>query len=338
METLINAIPKAELHLHIEGSLSPALLLKLADKNKVALPYKTLEEVESAYQFEDLQSFLDIYYFGASVLIEEDDFYQLMWQYLCHCKENNIVHCEVMFDPQTHTQRGIGFDVFMPGFIRAIEQAKQEWGQSTLLIMSFLRHLSEESAFETLEQSRPYLSDVTAVGLDSSESGNPPEKFARVFKACRDMGLELVAHAGEEGPPEYIWSALEDLHVSRIDHGVRCVEDAELVNYLNVNQVPLTVCPVSNVKLKVFSEMSEHNILTLLEQGLIVTVNSDDPTYFGGFLTDNYAVLSEQLDMTTSQLVQLVKNSFNASFLPDKKKRQFIRQVEQVVTRVARQR
>ena len=324
VRALIKSLPKVELHLHIEGSLEPDLMMELAHKHGVDLPYGSVEEISRAYQFDNLQSFLDLYYLGASVLVDEDDFYQLMWRYLLKCKADNVVHAEIMFDPQTHTQRGIGFDVFMPGFLRAIEQAKKEWGMSCYLIMSFLRHLSEQSAYETLKQAEPYLKNIKSIGLDSSELGNPPEKFEGVFAKAREHDLLPVAHAGEEGPPEYIWGALNNLKVSRIDHGVRCVEDSNLVDYLLEKQIPLTVCPLSNIKLCVFEHMSSHNILTLLEMGLCVTVNADDPSYFGGYLNDNYLALEQHLNLSEEQLTQLIKNSFIASFLPENEKQHWL--------------
>ncbi len=324
IKTLIAQLPKAELHLHIEGSLEPELMMALAKKHNVALPYQTLEEVKAAYQFDSLQSFLDLYYLGANVLQDEDDFFQLMWAYLCHCREDNVVHTEIMFDPQTHTDRGIGFDVFMPGFLRAIEKARAEWGQSCLLIMSFLRHLSEQSAFETLASAEPWLAHIDAVGLDSSELGNPPEKFARVFAKAGELGLLRVAHAGEEGPPEYVWEALDVLNVDRIDHGVRSIEDDALMARLAEEQMALTVCPLSNIKLCVFDDMTQHNILALLDKGLLVTVNADDPSYFGGYLNQNFLAMAEHLPLTEAQLRRLVANSFTASFLPDETKQKWI--------------
>lgn len=323
----VSQVPKAELHLHIEGSLEPELMMSLANKHGVELPYSSIEEVRHAYDFHNLQSFLDLYYFGASVLCDEDDFYQLMLAYLRKCREDNVVHTEIMFDPQTHTERGIGFEVFMPGFARAIKRAENEWGQSCLLIMSFLRHLSEDSALQTLEDARHYLAMITAVGLDSSELGNPPEKFERVFAKAKNYGLKRVAHAGEEGPPAYIWAATQILNVDRIDHGVRSLEDPALVAYLVEQKIPLTVCPLSNTKLKVFQHMTQHNILQLLEQGLLATVNADDPSYFGGYLNDNYFALIEHLPMEKAHLVQLVKNSFRASFLPDKVKQAWLAKI-----------
>ena len=324
----IKKIPKAELHLHIEGSLTPELMWNLAAKHSVSLPYNSVEEIAAAYNFSDLQSFLDLYYAGAGVLIDEDDFYQLMWAYLSRCHEENIVHTEIMFDPQTHTERGIGFATFMAGFLRAMKDAEEQFGISSYLIMSFLRHLPESSAFETLEQAKPYFSDIHAVGLDSSELGHPPSKFERVFKQAKQHGFKIVAHAGEEGPASYIWEAINLLEVDRIDHGVRCQEDAELMTYLKEKQIPLTVCPLSNLKLCVIDDMKQHNILTLLEEGLLVTVNSDDPTYFGGFLNDNFIALSESLDVNEEHVKALAKNSFTASFLPEDKKRQYINQID----------
>ena len=324
---IINEIPKAELHLHIEGSLEPELMMELAEKHSVDLPYTSIEQVRLAYNFDNLQSFLDLYYLGASVLRDENDFYQLMWRYLLKCKEDNVVHTEIMFDPQTHTERGIGFDIFMPGFNRAIEQAKKEWGQSSLLIMSFLRHMSEQSAFDTLKTAKPYLHMICAVGLDSSELGNPPEKFTRVFAKAKELGLLRVAHAGEEGPPEYIWGALNELDVHRIDHGVRSIEDPELVAVLKERQMPLTVCPLSNIKLRVFNDMTQHNILQLVEQGMLVTVNADDPSYFGGYLNDNFHALAQHLPLNINQVKQLAANSFTGSFLVESEKQAWLQKI-----------
>lgn len=324
---LLNALPKAELHLHIEGTLSPALMWELADKHQVSLPYKSESEIVAAYQFDSLQSFLDLYYQGADVLRDEDDFYRLMWEYLKSCHQQRIVHTEVMFDPQTHTGRGIGFDIFMPGLLRAARDAKQEWGISCYFICSFLRHLSEQAAFETLDAAAPWYADITAFGLDSSELGHPPEKFARVFERVKALGFSIVAHAGEEGPPEYIWQAIELLQVDRIDHGVRCQEDPRLLALIKARQLPLTVCPLSNLKLCVYDDLANHNILALLEEGLLVTVNSDDPTYFGGFLNDNFIALEQALNMNEQQLRQLIVNGFKASFLPAADKQYWIDQV-----------
>jgi adenine deaminase len=327
LKNWVRCVPKAELHLHIEGSLEPELMMRLANKHGVVLPYSSIEEVRVAYDFHNLQSFLDLYYLGASVLLDEDDFYQLMLAYLQKCRLDNVVHAEIMFDPQTHTDRGIGFEVFMPGFARAMKQAESEWGQSSLLIMSFLRHLSEESAMHTLDEARPYLAMISAVGLDSSELGHPPEKFERVFAKAKTYGLKRVAHAGEEGPPAYVWGAAKSLEVNRIDHGVRSLEDPELVAHLVSHKIPLTVCPLSNTKLKVFQHMKEHNILQLLEHGLVATINADDPSYFGGYLNDNYFALIEHLPIDKTHLIKLVKNSFTASFLPEKTKQYWLTKV-----------
>jgi adenosine deaminase len=327
LKTWVSGLPKAELHLHIEGSLEPELMMSLANKHGVELPYSSIEEVRAAYDFHNLQSFLDLYYLGASVLQDEEDFYQLMFAYLIKCRADNVVHTEIMFDPQTHTARGIGFEVFMPGFARAMKQAENEWGQSSLLIMSFLRHLSEESALQTLDDARHYLAMITAVGLDSAELGNPPEKFERVFAKAKSYGLKRVAHAGEEGPPEYIWGATKVLDVHRIDHGVRSIEDPDLIKHLVEKQIPLTVCPLSNTKLKVFQHMQEHNILHLLEHGLLATINADDPSYFGGYLNDNYFALIDHLPIGKPHLLQLVQNSFTASFLPQEVKERWLAKI-----------
>ena len=313
----VRSLPKAELHLHIEGTLEPAMLMNLAAKHQVNLPYLTEADVERAYNFEDLQSFLDLYYLGASVLIDEDDFYSLMIRYLERCRDEGIVHTEMMFDPQTHTERGVEFSVFMSGFGRAMEDAKRQWGQSSLLIMCFLRHLPEESAFETLKAAEPFKSQISSVGLDSSELGHPPEKFERVYAAAGQQGYRLVAHAGEEGPPTYIVEALDRLKVERIDHGVRCMEDAELVERLVKAQIPLTVCPLSNVRLCVFGTMADHPIRHMLKRGLNVTVNSDDPPYFGGYLLDNFQALHRELGLTMEDARQLAINSIRSSFIDE---------------------
>ncbi len=327
-ESWLCQLPKAELHLHIDGSLEPSRLLKLAEKNKITLPYSSVEEVEQAYQFENLQSFLDLYYLGASVLREEEDFYDLMMDYLLRCKENTILHTEIMVEPQTYLPYGVDIAVVMAGFKAAISDAKKGWGQSTLLILSFLRHLSEKEALDMLATARPYKEDFVAIGLASSEQGNPPGKFTQLYQQAQSEGYRCIAHAGEEGPPAYIWDALNTLKVDRIDHGVRCVEDSELVAYLRSQSVPLTVCPLSNVRLCVFDSMKSHNILKLLDQGLMVTVNSDDPTYFGGFLNDNYLSLYRELEMNRSQAIQFAKNSFNASFLDQEDKGKFIQHID----------
>ena len=312
LPALVQAMPKAELHMHIEGSLEPELIFALAQRNGVTLSYPSVEALRAAYAFTDLQSFLDIYYAGASVLLTEQDFHDMAWAYFLKAKADNVVHSELFFDPQTHTERGVPFEVVIKGLHSACERARTELGVSATLIMCFLRHLSEEAALETLEQSLPYRHLFIGVGLDSSERGHPPEKFARVFARCKELGLHLVAHAGEEGPPEYIINALDVLHVERIDHGVRCVEDPELVKRLARQGTALTVCPLSNTKLCVFDDMRQHNILQMLEQGVKVTVNSDDPAYFGGYVTENFMALYDSLGMTREQAQRLAQNSLDA--------------------------
>ncbi len=324
----IRTVPKAELHLHIDGSLQAERLLSLAHKNGVDMPYKSVAEIEAAYNFVDLQSFLDLYYLGASVLRDEEDFYHLMMDYLLKCKEQNIVHTEIMVEPQTYLPNGVAMATMMAGFKQAAKEAREKWGQSSLFILSMLRHRSEEEAIATLDQAEAFRDDLVAIGLASSEQGHPPEKFTRLYQLANERGYLAVAHAGEEGPPAYIRSALDTLGVQRIDHGVRCVEDDALVARLVAEQVPLTVCPLSNVRLCVFDQMADHTILQLLERGVMVTVNSDDPTYFGGFLNENYEALAAELNMTQAQATALVKNSFEASFLPDERKRAFIDQID----------
>jgi adenosine deaminase len=308
----LNALPKAELHLHLEGSLEPELLFALAARNQIALPWADVETLRQAYAFNNLQEFLDLYYQGADVLRSEQDFYDLTWAYLQKCKAQNVIHVEPFFDPQTHTDRGIPFEVVLTGIQQALNDGQQQLGISSGLILSFLRHLSEEAAFETLEQAMPFRDAFIAVGLDSSELGHPPSKFERVFAKARSEGLLAVAHAGEEGPPEYIWQALDLLKVSRIDHGVRAAEDPRLIQRLIDEQIPLTVCPLSNTKLKVFEHMGQHNILKLLEMGVKVTVNSDDPAYFGGYVTENFMALHDGLGMSREQAQKLAQNSLDA--------------------------
>lgn len=323
------AIPKTELHLHLDGSLQAHRMLSLADKHGIRLPYATVSEVEAAYQFKDLQSFLDLYYLGASVLRDEDDFYHLMMDYLLVCRDENIVHTEIMIEPQTYAPNGVEFATMMAGFSRAINEAAENWGQSVGLILSLLRHLSEEDALETLQAADAFRDQFIAIGLASSELGNPPEKFVRLYAAARERGYRLVAHAGEEGPAEYIWQALNLLHVDRIDHGVRCLEDPDLVAHLAKARIPLTVCPLSNVRLCVFDNMGDHTLLQLLEQGLCVTVNSDDPAYFGGYLSANYLALQESLGMDRAQTLKLIKNGFEASFLADSVKDAYLKQLSE---------
>ena len=316
----LNALPKVELHLHLEGSLEPELMFELAHRNNIVLPFKTVEQIRSAYQFSKLQDFLNIYYQGANVLQVEQDFYDLVWAYLVKCSQQNVVHVEPFFDPQTHTDRGVAFGTVIHGITRALQDGEAKLGITSRLIMCFLRHLSEEDAFLTLQQAEPYLEQIAAVGLDSSELGHPPEKFSRVFTRARELGLLTVAHAGEEGPAEYVWTAINDLKVSRIDHGVCSITDPKLMAYLIKTQLPLTVCPLSNLKLCVFDDMSQHTILDMLEQGVCVTVNSDDPAYFGGYMTENFVALARGLGMTKVQARQLVINSIDASFADDQRK------------------
>jgi len=331
-KSFLAGMPKAELHLHLDGALSPELMFTLAQRNKVELPYKSVAEIEAAYQFTSLQSFLDVYYQGASALNREQDFYDLTTDYFLKCKADNIRHTEISFDPQTHTERGIAFEIIISGILRAMDDAKKNWNTSSLLIMDFLRHLSEESAMKTLEQARPWKDKIIAVGLDSSELGHPPSKFKRVFDQARAEGFRVVAHAGEEGPPEYIWEAINLLKVERIDHGVRSDEDPRLMEYLRASQIPLTVCPLSNVRLCVYKDMKQHNIFKLMSSGLRVMVNSDDPTYFGGYLNDNYFALADAFAMTRAQALQLAHNSFTASFISDKEKQGFINELEAYAT------
>lgn len=312
----LNALPKAELHMHLEGSLEPELMFKLAERNRIQLPWDSVETLRSAYAFNNLQEFLDIYYQGANVLQTEQDFYDLTWAYLKKCEEQNVIHVEPFFDPQTHTARGIPMEVAITGISEALGDARDMLGISSGLILSFLRHLPEEEAFATLQQAMPFRDLFFAVGLDSSEMGHPPSKFTNVFAKARSEGLLAVAHAGEEGPPEYVWEALDLLKVSRIDHGVRAYEDPRLMARLIEEQIPLTVCPLSNTKLRVYQDMSEHPILDMLEQGVMVTVNSDDPAYFGGYLTENFQALHAGLGMTQQQAQRLADNSLNARLAP----------------------
>lgn len=310
-------VPKAELHLHIDGSLQAARMLSLAEKNRIALPYRTIEQVEAAYEFDNLQSFLELYYLGASVLVDEEDFYHLMMDYLLKCRQQNIVHTEIMVEPQTYAPNGVRFATMMTGFTKAIEEAKAQWGQSVILILSVLRHLSEEAALATLAEASEFRDHFTAVGLASSELGNPPEKFKNFYSAARTQGYRTTIHAGEEGPSQFIWDAIQKLCVERIDHGVRCSQDTNLLDYLVESQIALTVCPLSNVRLCVFDTVHQHNILELLNRGVNVTVNSDDPAYFGGYLNENFLALHNALGLTKSQAEKLISNAFNASFLSE---------------------
>ena len=327
---LIQALPKAELHVHIEGTFEPELMFAIAQRNQIQIPYQSVEEVKQAYNFHNLQSFLDIYYAGANVLVHEQDFYDLAWAYFEKCAEDKVVHTEMFFDPQTHTDRGVEFATVIEGLKRACQDAQQKLGISSQLIMCFLRHLSEEKAFETLEQALPFKDEIIAVGLDSSEVGHPPAKFERVFAKAREEGFLIVAHAGEEGPPEYVWEALDLLKVNRIDHGVRSEEDKQLMARLIAEKMPLTVCPLSNLKLCVVNDMKEHNICRLLQQGVHVTVNSDDPSYFGGYMNDNFIAIQQALDLSNEELKQLAINSFEASFISDQEKQKWIAEIKKI--------
>jgi adenine deaminase len=323
----IEGLPKAELHLHLEGSFEPELMFEIAQRNGLRLPYKNVEEIKNAYRFNNLQEFLDIYYAGAGVLITEQDFYDLTMNYLRKIHSENVIHTEVFFDPQTHTERGIAFETVFNGIEKALLQAEEEMGISYRIIMSFLRHLDEDSAFKTLEMAMPYKDKIIAVGLDSSELGNPPSKFERVFAKARQEGFLCVAHAGEEGPASYIHEALNLLKVQRIDHGNRCLEDDELVEKLKSLKMPLTICPLSNLKLKVVKDMRDHPIRKLLEKGLMATVHSDDPAYFGGYMNENYGAITEALQLSKAEVAQLARNSFNSCFVEEHHKAKMLEQL-----------
>ena len=318
----IKKVPKAELHLHIEGSLEAEFMFKLAKRNNIKIPFKNIDEVKMAYNFDNLQSFLNIYYQGSKVLINEQDFFDLTWAYMLKSKEDNVVHSEIFFDPQAHTSRGIKFDIVINGIHKAIIKAEKELEISSKIIMCFLRHLDEQSAFKILDQALLHKEKIIGVGLDSTEVGNPPRKFERVFKKAMEEGFLTVAHAGEEGPPEYIWEALSLLKVKRIDHGVKCLDDEQLVRKLRDSQIPLTICPLSNVKLCVFKRLKDHNLKKLLDKGLMVMINSDDPAYFGGYLNTNLIECQLALNLFKEDIRKLVINSFQSSFLnkDDKKK------------------
>ena len=317
LDAYVRALPKAELHLHIEGSLEPEMMFELARRNGVALPWDSVEATRAAYAFSDLQSFLDLYYAGAAALIHERDFFDLAMAYFARAHADGVVHAELFFDPQTHTARGIAFETVLDGLERACGEAQVRWGISSRLILCFLRHLSEEDGFATLQQALPHLARIHGVGLDSSEKGHPPSKFARLFARCRELGLHIVAHAGEEGPPAYIVEALDLLGVERIDHGVRAAEDPALMARLAREQVALTVCPLSNVKLCVFQRLEQHSLKQLLDAGLKVTINSDDPAYFGGYIAQNYVDTARALGLSRAELKRIARNSLEASFVPE---------------------
>ena len=321
---LIKRIPKAELHLHIEGTFEPELMFEIAKRNQITIRFKSVEEIRAAYNFHNLQSFLDIYYEGANVLLHERDFYDLTSAYLKRCRADNVVHTEIFFDPQTHTDRGVPFKVMFNGIYQALTDAKKEWGITSHMILCFVRHLSEAAAIKTLQEALPYKDKILAVGLDSAEMGHPPSKFQNVFKLAREAGFLTVAHAGEEGPASYIWEALDLLKVKRIDHGVRAVEDEQLMERIIREKIALTVCPLSNIKLKVFNKLEEHNLKDMLKRGVRVTINSDDPAYFGGYANENYLQTTKALSLSDQDIIQLAKNSFEASFLSDQEKAAWI--------------
>ena len=330
MNEIINFIkktPKAELHLHIEGTLEPELMFKLAKRNNIKIPFKNINDVKSAYNFSNLESFLNIFYQGSNVLIKEEDFFDLTWAYVLKCKEDNVVHTEIFFDPQTHVNRGIHFEVVVNGIHKALVKANKEFGLTSKIIMCFLRHLDEKSAFEILDRALDHKDKIIGVGLDSSELNNPPRKFEQVFKKAIQKNFLTVAHAGEEGSPEYIWEALNLLKVKRIDHGVQCLKDKKLVKKLLDDQIPLTVCPLSNIKLCVFKKLQDHNLKKLLNIGLMVTINSDDPAYFGGYINKNLIESQAALDLSKEDIKKLIINSFKSSFLTESKKKEWIKKI-----------
>jgi adenine deaminase len=329
IEKYINDIPKAELHVHIEGTFEPELMFEIARRNNIKIKYNSVDELKKGYDFNNLQEFLDIYYSGASVLINEQDYYDMTWAYMEKLHSQNVLHAEIFFDPQTHTDRGVQFSTVITGIHNALQEAEKKFGITTKLIMCFLRHLDEDQAFKTLGQSIEFKDWITAVGLDSSEVGYPPSKFQLVFKKARELGYLTVAHAGEEGPPEYVWEALNLLNVTRVDHGNRALEDNTLVQLLAKKQIPLTVCPLSNLKLRVIDKLENHPLKMMMDKNLLVTINSDDPSYFGGQLNDNYLKLAKALNLTTTDIYQLAKNSFTASFLTDSEKTAYLKKVDE---------
>ncbi len=331
IESFINGLPKAELHLHIEGSFEPELMFEIAQRNNIQIPYDSVEAVKEAYNFNNLQEFLDIYYAGANVLITETDFYDLTWAYLTKVNTESVRHVEIFFDPQTHTDRGIAFETVINGIHRALEDAEAEYGITSKLIMSFLRHLDEASAFKTLEEVMPFKSWVAAVGLDSSELGNPPSKFERVFAKAKEAGFLTVAHAGEEGPAEYIWEALNLLGVTRIDHGNHSLDDDSLVKKLADMQMPLTLCPLSNLELKVITNLEDYPLREMMDKNLMVTINSDDPAYFGGYMNANFIAIAKALDLSKRDLGELAKNGFRASWLSEDEQKSHIAEIDRYI-------
>ncbi len=332
---LIGQLPKAELHLHLEGSMEPELMFELAQRNGVSIPFASVEQVRAAYNFQNLQEFLDIYYQGMAVLQTEQDFFDLTVAYCARAQQDQVRHVEVFFDPQGHTERGVSMATVVTGITRGLAHAQSTWSISSQLILCFLRHLSEAEAFQTLEQAQPFLPRLAGVGLDSSELGHPPEKFAAVFARARELGLRAVAHAGEEGPPQYVWEALDLLKVERLDHGNRALEDELLTQRLVDEQMPLTVCPLSNLKLCVVDEMAHHPLKKMLEMGLLATVNSDDPSYFGGYMNANFEAVAAALSLDCQQIGQLARNSFIASWLPEADKQSFLTEIDQIITNFA---
>ena len=323
----IKKSPKAELHLHIEGTLEPEQMFALAKRNNIQIPFKNINEAKKAYNFSNLESFLKIYYEGAKVLVKEQDFFDLTWAYALKCKEDNVVHTEIFFDPQTHTKRGINFDIVINGIYKALQKAQKEFGLSFKIIMCFLRHLDEKEGFKVLDQAFTHKDKIYGVGLDSSETGNPPNKYEKLFKKAIEYGFITVAHAGEEGPPEYMWEALNLLNVKRIDHGVQCLKDEKLVEKLSENQIPLTVCPLSNIKLRVFNKLEDHSLKKMLDKKLMVMINSDDPAYFGGYLNQNLIEAQAALNLSKDDVKTLLINSFKSSFLNEEKKREWISKI-----------
>jgi len=329
INNFIEGIPKAELHLHIEGTFEPELMFKIAQRNNIPINYNSIDELKKAYNFNNLQEFLDMYYAGAKVLIHIQDFYDLTWAYLTKVHEQNLIHTEIFFDPQTHTDRGVSFNTVIQGIHSALEDGKEKLGISSKLIMCFLRHLDEAAAFETLNQALPYKNWIAGVGLDSSEMGHPPSKFERVFSKAREEGFITVAHAGEDGPAEYVWEAINLLKVSRIDHGNQSLDDDQLIKHIAEKQIPLTVCPLSNLELKVVNDLKDHPLMKLMEAGIMVTINSDDPAYFGGYVNENYTCIASALNLSKKQITELAKNSIKSSFLPDGDKEKIIMQIEE---------
>ena len=327
LKNYINKTPKSELHLHIEGSLEPELMFKLSKRNKIEIPFKSVDEIRSAYNFTNLDSFLKIYYEGSNVLVTEEDFFDLTWEYVLRCKQDNIVHAEIFFDPQSHMQRGISFDTVINGIHKALTKANTEFRITSKIIMCFLRHLDEEPCFEILDEAVKHKDKIIGVGLDSSEKGNPPKKFKKLFEKSIQEGFLTVAHAGEEGPPEYIWDSLNLLKVKRIDHGVQCLRDEKLVQLLKEKNVPLTVCPLSNIKLCVFDKLENHNLKKMLDKGLRVMLNSDDPAYFGGYLNTNLIETSKALNLSLEDVKLLIQNSFKSSFLDEKTKNNWLNKI-----------